>query len=494
MTLATAQSPPMVSIIVAMYNSAKYIAPCINSLKQFSFSDYEVLIGDDESSDDSVAKAQQAINYDARFTVYQLQHGGISITRNTLISKARGKYLLFLDSDDLFNPDTLAIMVDSLERSESQICIAKYQRLRNGRLEEPGYWIQDVHSIGPKTVSLAQYPQLLCLILAHGKLFNRQWWNRNGFAFPPHITYEDQIVNTLCFLKAKSIDIIPQSLVYWRIREDQTSVTQNIELLSDVQARVDAFNAALRILIKHKDNRITQARIAQYLAHYIPEILRGLDYTRDYTEHLKVIEQFVRRYYFTLPAQFAAEIPPVARLAYEFYRLGYADLGVRWIRKTSLLNQNVYYLNRNGRPGLDVTKTFHELGISEPIPSEVANQFWPLTEPQVFPIYYIQRRIHWRTFLYVKGWAFLADIDPELFDYSVQARLIFRANNQPQELSLPIKIGPNAKIRRLDRNPTIDFSSRGFSALVKIPSSVAQLQLALSITAGGYTRSVVHDL
>jgi CDP-glycerol glycerophosphotransferase len=494
MTSTVAKLQPMVSIIVAMYNSAKYIAPCINSLKQFSFSDYEVLIGDDESSDDSVTKAQQAINYDTRFTVYQLQHGGISITRNTLISKARGKYLLFLDSDDLFNPDTLAIMVHSLERSASQICIAKYQRLLNGRLEEPGYWIQNVHSIGPKTVSLAEYPQLLCLILAHGKLFNRQWWNKNGFTFPPHITYEDQIVNTLCFLTAQSIDIIPQSLVYWCIREDQTSVTQNIRLLSDVQARVDAFNAALRILIEHGDDRITQERIAQYLAYYIPEILRGLDYTRDYTEHLKVIEQFVERYYFPLPTQFAAEIPPVVRVAYEFYRLGYADLGVRWILKTSLLNQNVYYLNRNGRPGLDVTKTFRELGMAESIPPELIEQFWPLTEAQVFPIYYIQRRIRWGTFLYVKGWAFLADIDPGLFDYSVQAKLICRVQNQLKEIPLPIKIAANPKIRKLDRNPTIDFSSRGFSGFRKIPAGISQLRLVLSITAGGYIRSVVHEL
>jgi CDP-glycerol glycerophosphotransferase len=494
MSSTVAKPQPTVSIIVAMYNSAKYIAPCINSLKQFSFQDYEVLIGDDESSDDSVAKAQQAINYDSRFTVYQLQHGGISITRNTLISKAQGKYLLFLDSDDLFNPDTLAIMVHSLERSESQICIAKYQRLRNGRLEEPGYWIQDIHSIGPKTVSLAQYPQLLGLILAHGKLFNRKWWNKNRFKFPPHFAYEDQIVNTLCFLKAQSIDIIPQSLVYWRIREDQTSVTQNIELLSDVQARIDAFDSALQILIKHGDDRITQVRIAQYLAYYIPEILRGLDYTRDYTEHLKVIVRFIGHYYFALPAQFAAEIPPVVCVAYEFYRLGHADLCVRWIRETALLNQNVYYLNRNGRPGLDVSKTFRELGMAESVPAEVTKQFWPVTEAQVFPIYYIQRRIRWGKFLYVKGWAFLADIDPKLFDYSLQAQLIFRENNQLRELSLPIKIAPNSKIRKLDRNPTIDFSSRGFSVLAKIPPSISQLQLALSITAGGYTRSVVHGL
>lgn len=105
---------PCISVIVPVYNVAAHVGACIASLRAQSLQDFEVLVIDDGSCDDSGARAVEAIGGDARFRVIRQENRGLSGARNTGLEAARGDFIAFLDSDDQFAPEFLARMHGAL--------------------------------------------------------------------------------------------------------------------------------------------------------------------------------------------------------------------------------------------------------------------------------------------------------------------------------------------------------------------------------------------
>ncbi len=97
----------LISIIVPVYNSEKYINRCINSIKSQSYADWECILVDDGSSDNSLSILQQFADIDRRFKVFHQNNAGAGAARNFGIERALGSYVVFVDSDDMIKPDYL---------------------------------------------------------------------------------------------------------------------------------------------------------------------------------------------------------------------------------------------------------------------------------------------------------------------------------------------------------------------------------------------------
>lgn len=95
---------PLFSIVIANYNHHLYIKECITSVIQQIFSDFECIIVDDGSTDESVLIAQTLTNEDTRFKLIAQKNSGVAHARNTGMRAASGCYLIFLDSDDILSP------------------------------------------------------------------------------------------------------------------------------------------------------------------------------------------------------------------------------------------------------------------------------------------------------------------------------------------------------------------------------------------------------
>lgn len=102
------ESQPLVSVIVPCYNMERYIAYTIESVEQQTYPNWELIIVDDASTDSTVdiIKSRQEKNNKIRFYVKQ-QHSGIADTRNQCIRMAQGRFLAFLDADDVWHPEKL---------------------------------------------------------------------------------------------------------------------------------------------------------------------------------------------------------------------------------------------------------------------------------------------------------------------------------------------------------------------------------------------------
>lgn len=90
----------MISIIIALYNKGKYIEGCLLSILDQSYTDYEVIVVDDGSTDNSLEVVRELKKKDPRIKIYTNAHGGVSAARNTGLENANGEYITFVDADD----------------------------------------------------------------------------------------------------------------------------------------------------------------------------------------------------------------------------------------------------------------------------------------------------------------------------------------------------------------------------------------------------------
>ena len=118
----------MVSIIMPVYNSEKYIEESIKSVLCQSYNDFELIIVDDCSSDGSRKIMQGMADKDDRIKVIHLeQNKGVANARNVGMENAAGEYIMFLDSDDIFFPDAVKILVDRMKKTGADMTIGNYR-------------------------------------------------------------------------------------------------------------------------------------------------------------------------------------------------------------------------------------------------------------------------------------------------------------------------------------------------------------------------------
>lgn len=111
----------MISIIIPIYNSDKYLLECLNSVINQSFLDFEVLCVNDGSTDRSKDICEQYVRKDKRFRLYNQENAGVSVARNLGIEQAQGEYLCFLDSDDVIAKDFLRNLFDRMQGCNSYL-------------------------------------------------------------------------------------------------------------------------------------------------------------------------------------------------------------------------------------------------------------------------------------------------------------------------------------------------------------------------------------
>lgn len=97
----------MISVIIPVYNNEKYIARCLDSLIQQTYSEFEALVINDGSKDNSGEIIQSYAEHDKRFRYFEQENQGVSVARNKGLDNAKGEYVLFLDGDDWLDNDVL---------------------------------------------------------------------------------------------------------------------------------------------------------------------------------------------------------------------------------------------------------------------------------------------------------------------------------------------------------------------------------------------------
>ena len=126
------------SIIVPIYNVAPYLKKCVDSLLQQDISNYEIILVDDGSTDNSGVIADELTAYPqplpkekgVSMKVIHQENAGLSAARNTGIAAAQGEYIMFVDSDDYLQPNVLRMLIEQIERDNLDVLRFRYQNVR----------------------------------------------------------------------------------------------------------------------------------------------------------------------------------------------------------------------------------------------------------------------------------------------------------------------------------------------------------------------------
>jgi len=211
----------LISIIIPVYNVEAYITDCLSSIKKQS-GDFEVIIVDDGSKDNSINEAKILIGDDSRFRIVSKVNGGLSSARNYGIVEAQGKYLSFIDSDDIVSEEYIRTLEKRIKASNSDMYIFDYCRGKN------------THEIqGALVNSVAKKKKLKDFA---GNNFS---WMRvvkkeffNSIKFPEGYLYEDVYMTTILNTKVKSIEVIPKCLYGYRKRDNSITTSSAIKQFS----------------------------------------------------------------------------------------------------------------------------------------------------------------------------------------------------------------------------------------------------------------------
>ncbi len=238
---------PLLSVVLPVYQVEPYLAECLDSLLAQTYRRLEVVVVDDGSTDAGPAIAARYAARDDRVRVVRQPNGGLGAARNTGLAHARGDLVTFADSDDTVPPGAYASMVATLQRSGSDLVVGAIVRDEDGvRRTRP--WVRRVHARLRLAVTVEDVPEVLTNVMACTKVFRRDFTDRIGLRFPVGVSYEDQVPITRAYLLAGSIDVLPEVVYHWRVRDEGTSISQRKAETTDLSDRLAALQAVARLL------------------------------------------------------------------------------------------------------------------------------------------------------------------------------------------------------------------------------------------------------
>lgn len=215
-----------------VYNTEKYIAAAIESVFKQTLTEWELLVVNDGSTDNSLHVVQQLALQDSRIILIDQPNMGVSAARNRGLKKAIGKYIYFLDSDDEIIPDTLAQCFENSERysldflffdattiSDTGVNLST-ANVQYSRTAYPGYVVQDGVKAMAQLLRKDEFLVSPCLIFTL-----RAYSVEKDFSFLEGIVHEDELYSVLLYLNASRVMYLPKPLFVRRFRANSTMTT-----------------------------------------------------------------------------------------------------------------------------------------------------------------------------------------------------------------------------------------------------------------------------
>lgn len=209
---------PKISVIVPVYNVEDFLRKCLESIQQQTFKDFEVLIVDDASPDNSLAIANEFAESDSRFKVIQIEHAGLAGARNAGIENAKGEYLSFIDSDDYVSPVFLEKLYNACIENHADIAICNfaYYYLNENKIKARVRRLKDGVISSEKAINLILRDSYI-QSYAWNKLYKRSLYVENDIRYPS-MCFEDLATSVKLFFYTDRIAGIDDTLYFYTQR------------------------------------------------------------------------------------------------------------------------------------------------------------------------------------------------------------------------------------------------------------------------------------
>ena len=316
----------MISVIVPIYNADKYLHRCIKRILAQDYTDFELLLIDDGSTDNSGTICDEYAIKDNRIRVFHKENGGVSSARNWGLDNAIGEYIMFVDSDDYMLPGMLEVMLSTLESKKTDLVVC-------GTTETGGgYWrpIADVdYSINQLKENFVSLLHTELLSPPWNKIYKKEIIGSNRFC--EDISFgEDLLFNIQYLEKCENISFIKESPFYHEKENENSLVVKfNRNRLLDIEkvwVVVDRFS---------EDKEGLYSKYLRDLTVYIRQLLKTKQYL--WSEKKNILEEWSS----------VALIKSLNLFNYKIYYLNWVLLlllkNKQWKLANILVNLKIYF-------------------------------------------------------------------------------------------------------------------------------------------------------
>lgn len=278
---------PLVSVVVPVYNVEAYVSRCIESLLMQTYSHLEILLIDDGSQDGSLDILRRYARQDARVQVFHKENEGLGPTRNYGLRRARGEYIMYVDSDDYVLPTIVEKLLASLLEHQADISVCDWLQLVEGT--QFTNRCRNAFPKGAQVVSVQECPDIITKVstMAWGKLYKRAFLLCHAIEQPPCVM--EDVITYVTMALADRISYVREPLYIYLV-DREGSITHRGNVINTTEPH--------RVMIGEFQKRGLDGKYEaqlQYLAAYRGLLKISLAKRRqaaDWTEMEKRIDAF----------------------------------------------------------------------------------------------------------------------------------------------------------------------------------------------------------
>jgi len=272
------------SIIVPVYNVEKYLRSCLDSILNQTYKDYEVIIVNDGTKDNSQDIIDEYVKKDNRFKGFIKSNGGLSDARNYGVGKAKGDYLVFVDSDDDINLELLEEVNKVINDNDVDIIKIQCRTINGDNSNEEISEIFSSISGEEAFIKLINNPLFVAAPLS---IYRTEFWKDNKFSFDVGRYHEDFGLIPYVYMKANKVSSISYVGYNYYLRDNSITTNKDEDKIIKRNNDILYFFDKLRDVID-KDNKVSENG-KKYFKSYIANSL----YNRSKSLEGKLFDDFV---------------------------------------------------------------------------------------------------------------------------------------------------------------------------------------------------------
>ncbi|EHS2295441.1 Beta-1,3-glucosyltransferase [Enterococcus faecalis FL2] len=279
---------PEISIIVPVYNVEKYLEKCVKTILSQSFTNFELLLVDDGSTDTSGVICDKLKELDSRIKVIHKENGGLSSARNAGIDIAKGEYLTFIDSDDFISDRMIEYLYKNIKNEHADLSITGVESIYSGK--EPEVTKSEIFILDQKEAIEMILIGKKIPVYAVAKLYKKTIFKE--LRFPVGKAHEDVYI-IMDVLKQCNKVVADTSKQYFYVHRKGsiTSAKFSTRDLDSIDSWEQVYKVIQNIMPEYKDLAFKRVCAANF---YVLDKIMKSDSENDYSEVTKKIIKFLK--------------------------------------------------------------------------------------------------------------------------------------------------------------------------------------------------------
>ncbi|MDQ1618335.1 MAG: hypothetical protein QOE19_904 [Actinomycetota bacterium] len=310
-------SRPDVTVVVIVYNDRDLLPTSVGSAMQQTLRNIEIIVVDHGSDDGTSEVADSLAASDDRVRVIHLpdNEGGPGRPCNVGIDAARADYVTIVGSDDELTPDACRLMLAAAEEHGAELVLGRPLRVHLDENNRTKVWMRFLYREDAVYDGVRENTEMMRDQISAAKLYSTDLIRRHGLRFPEDLIYEDQFFTLGCYVFARRIAVVSETVYRWMIRakSDKPSITHTRSQIANLRDRITVNQRMDVFLHENGADDLAPVKDAKFLRHdlrlYIHDLWKQSPaYQREFLD-------LVADYVSTFPFAVIEELSPIYRVA-----------------------------------------------------------------------------------------------------------------------------------------------------------------------------------